>query len=101
MKLIDVDKLGLHKTDRNKYIAPEYADGFNYVVNLIEQAPVVNQWISVEDKLPNDNERILCFDPSLTESNLGAISVQFGWCCKRKNMNITHWMPLPQLPQKE
>lgn len=97
MKLVDVDELGLRKQDRTKYAVPEYADGFNYVVDLIEKAPATYEWISVEDRLPNDNERILCFDPSLTKSSLGAISVQFGWCCKRKNMNITYWMPLPQL----
>ena len=58
------------------------------------------EWISVEDRLPNDNDRVLCFDPNSIDSNLGAVSVQFGWCCKCKHMNITHWMPLPEAPKK-
>lgn len=59
------------------------------------------EWISVDERLPEDNERVLCFDPTLAESNLGAVSVQFGWCCKRRNLSVTHWMPLPEPPKQK
>jgi hypothetical protein len=42
--------------------------------NTADVAPRA-EWISVEERLPDDNERVLCFDPTLAESNLGAVSV--------------------------
>jgi hypothetical protein len=57
------------------------------------------EWIDVKDRLPEDNERVLTFSESLSQSSLGGISVQFGWCCKRRNMDISYWMPLPEPPE--
>ena len=75
--------------DRGQY-EKGYRDG------LLHRA---DEWISVEERLPEDNERVLCFIPDWVESNLGAVIVQFGWCCKRRNMIISHWMPLPEPPK--
>lgn len=44
MKLIDIDKLNLQKQDRTKYVVPEFADGWNALLEKIESAPIVNQW---------------------------------------------------------
>ena len=59
------------------------------------------KWISVKDKLPQDNERVLCFSPTLAKSDIGGIAVQWGWCCKKRTTDITHWMSLPEPPKGE
>jgi len=61
-----------------------------------------NQWISVEDELPPNKERVLLFD----SDGFGVLSGRFSnsmWYLegeKDTNANITHWMPLPKAPQK-
>ena len=59
------------------------------------------EWISVKDRLPEDNARVLCFSPSLDKSDIGGISVQWGWCCQKRNTDITHWQLLPEPPKGE
>lgn len=59
------------------------------------------EWINVSERLPEDNQRILTFSPSLAKSEIGGITVQWGWCCKRRNMDISHWQPLPPVPEAE
>jgi hypothetical protein len=65
------------------------------------------KWISVKDRLPEKNDRYLCYD-----DNQGYSQV-FEWY-KNFNLNewdwfdvvnqdfhVTHWMPLPEFPQAE
>lgn len=58
------------------------------------------EWIDVNERLPNDDERVLTFSKSLSYSTLGGIAVQWGWCCKKKSTDISHWMPLPEPPKE-
>ena len=58
------------------------------------------EWISVKDRLPMKNYRVLVYRPEMKESDVGAVSVQFGWNCRRKKTDITHWMPLPEPPSE-
>lgn len=58
----------------------------------------MSEWISVKDRLPMKNDRVLVYRPEMKESDVGAVSVQFGWNCRRKKTDITHWMPLPAPP---
>ena len=46
------------------------------------------------------NDRVLVYRPEMKESDVGAVSVQFGWNCSRKKTDITHWMPLPEPPKE-
>ena len=41
-RLIDADKLGIGKANREVFTVPEYADGWNSAVELIENAPTVD-----------------------------------------------------------
>ena len=63
------------------------------------------EWISVEDRLPEDNETVLTID---TESKMEVCFYQTEWkgvfqryCGFVKIFNITHWMPLPEAPKGE
>ena len=58
------------------------------------------EWISVKDRLPMKNDRVLVYRPEMKESDVGAVSVQFGWNCRRNKTDITHWMPLPEPPKE-
>ena len=61
----------------------------------------MNEWISVKDRLPEANIRVLTFSPSLENSSIGGVAVQWGWCCKQRNTDISHWMLLPAPPKEE
>lgn len=91
MRLIDADKL--------------VEIGMIHMVSLsdIRDAPTVDAvpvgWISIQDKLPERNERVLTFAPSRIDSDIGPVSVNWGWVCgSRAHKDVTHWMPLPQPP---
>lgn len=58
------------------------------------------EWISVKERSPEPNERILAYCPNMTEADIGPVSVQWGWTCKRKRSDISHWMPLPESPNE-
>lgn len=81
--------------------------GFN--VGQIEEAlraipaASVPQWISVKDRPPEDNDRVIAFRPYEAEVSAYRYSVMWGWALKTSvsHSGITHWMPLPEPPQGE
>lgn len=69
---------------------------------VVKAAPAVNRWIPVEDDLPEEDVSVLCY------MRIGEIVVMEyggdGWYCGVTRYNpraVTHWMPLPELPEKE
>lgn len=81
----------------------------------------MQEWISVNDKLPEDDLpkdstklqiKVLVCDIKGNKSNVRTLTRQ-RWVSNYKTMeyhpwewskdarNITHWMPLPELPRKE
>lgn len=74
----------------------------------------VNQWISVEDRLPNENTLVLCYARSTTgEGNsyfLGALAHGEFWflkvndighvSCPVLHWEVTRWQPLPEPPKE-
>ena len=74
----------------------------------------MNDWISVKDRLPTDNNPYLVFAPmyqggsSSSQKNYGGVmfatytngnwSIEVGYY-KRPNC-VTHWMPLPEPPEE-
>lgn len=80
--------------------------GFN--VGQIEEAlravPAVSvpQWISVKDRLPDDNDRVIAFRPYEAEVSAYRYCVKWGWSLKTSMSynGITHWMPLPEPPEE-
>ena len=64
--------------------------------NLIDSGVTVQEWISVEDRLPKPFESVLVFRD-------GKISIDYnegnGWFAYDFNgKRVTHWMPLPLAP---
>ena len=66
---------------------------------LISNGVTVQEWISVNDRLPNPFESVLVFRD-------GKISIDYnegnGWFAYDFNgKRVTHWMPLPEMPKGE
>ena len=76
-------------------ITPPY--GYENLADfLISNGVTVQEWISVEDGLPNPFESVLVFRD-------GKISIDYnegnGWFAYDFNgKRVTHWMPLPLAP---
>jgi hypothetical protein len=84
MRLIDADALKL-------------TGDISEIVEEIMDAPTVDQWIPVSERLPKqeDADRGLCV--LWWNKSLGcAERVPWGW----KSSSFTHWMPLPAAPRK-
>ena len=73
---------------------------------LIEDAPAVQRWIPVSERLPKVRQRILVYCESKTiEMHVTACTYMGGYLgheqFSRHVRNVTHWMPLPEPPKGE
>ena len=77
---------------------------------LIEDAPTVNGWISVKDRLPEMYKAVLGYAPY--HNNVWAVTMRengewYIWSPVSRRYDpdfegpITHWMPMPEPPEKE
>lgn len=71
---------------------------------LIEEAPAVQQWISVKDRLPEEYETVLAYDGDCVEPSVFYGDYGFYELDKYEAdplCGVTHWMPLPEPPKGE
>lgn len=62
----------------------------------------MSEWISVKDRLPEPNIRVLCYAPSRFGYGDFDICIVYGWkCCPDRHYGVTHWMPLPEPPEEK
>lgn len=110
MRLIDADALYRKvKTECNPYGKPTigFEDGIR-VMNWIEQSPTVDEWISVNDKLPPAAETVLFTGTNLVGERFRAQTGYYNlevWVAENigivnATFTVTHWMPLPELPKE-
>ena len=69
---------------------------------LLDSGVTVQEWISVKDRLPEDQEEVLV----CTRSKNGIRNIDKGYMAidrfiHRGCAEVTHWMPLPQPPKGE
>lgn len=72
--------------------------GANKVISRIKAAPVADtdlEWISVYERLPEEDERVLAYFPDMAGSDC-EIQISKGWAL---NKFVSHWMPLPDSPE--
>ena len=72
------------------------------VDHLIDHGVTIQEWISVKDRLPEDQEEVLV----CTRSKNGVRNLDKGYMAidrfiHRGRAEVTHWMPLPQPPKGE
>lgn len=109
MRLIDCDALkkDWSMADRcedcpQKVIACQYDQDFTRmdICQMLDDAPTVGGWISIEDRLPDDARRVLC----CTKTQKGNYNIVIGyymgglWRCGM-NSNVVYWMELPRVPE--
>ena len=64
---------------------------------LIEHGVTVQEWISVDDRLPKNSDNVLvCHNNGLVTTNAWLGS---NWWLNNERNQITHWMPLPEPPE--
>ena len=87
--------------------------------HLIMNGVTVQEWISVDDRLPKETERYLAVKKRIAPDYLGGnrtdiIILRFfvdkgfrmpthipDWINEEINEEVTHWMPLPEPPKGE
>ena len=67
--------------------------------------PKFGEWISVKDRLPEDNTNVLVYRGSLisvyTYIGHNEWEDDYGYWSRTDDDGITHWMPLPEPPKEE
>lgn len=69
---------------------------------LIAHGVTVQEWISVNDRLPEDQEEVLvctCSKKEIRNIDKGYMAIDH--FIHRGVAEVTHWMPLPKLPKGE
>ncbi len=81
-------------------------DGKKKILNITDHSVAVNkmvqnQWISVEDRLPEEDTRVFVY--LVSERSYTEIDTDRMACGKwvRWGSDVTHWMPLPEPPKGE
>ena len=72
MRLIDADALGIGKAKREAFTVPEYADGWNSAIEIIDKAPTIDI-------------------DSPTRSQFKRMAVQLGYEPVIRCKNCVHW----------
>lgn len=72
-----------------------------FVMNLLAHGVTVQEWVSVDDRLPEDDEVVIIF----TDKNFVYAGELIGdtWFLDNDNWTetVTHWMPMPDPPKGE
>ena len=61
------------------------------------------KWISVKDKLPEPLSQCLVYSPRRNNARKieTATYTKLGWITATYFPEVTHWMPLPELPEED
>ena len=105
MRLIDADELQIKLASLSRLARSDAQKSLlGRVLYIIDQMPTITmpQWISVEDKWPQNGEWILAY---LSDGNMisGSYYDAMGFALDyhyEGQGEITHWMPLPEPPDK-
>ena len=57
-------------------------------------------WISIDERKPEDGQRVLTYSKSGKQNVARYIERMDGFIAAG-NITVTHWMPLPESPEKE
>ena len=66
---------------------------------LVAKGVTVQEWISVEDRLPEQGEEAICIAAD-GDMMIGKYT-EWGWMFPCYFEELTHWMPLPESPKGE
>ena len=120
--LNEVQETGVNEIPAGFGYTSEYVNNEEVASHLISHGVTVQEWISVDDRLPEDSGYYLVvyrdkYNGSISiafdmyvKCNIGEwwesefacdITKQFLWATRLQEQEVTHWMPLPQPPKGE
>lgn len=103
MRPIDADALALEI--KRWFVIPDNRKTMKDAIDHAETIDYVprQQWISVKDRLPDDEKDVLCYlgDAILRFTTVGYL-LDGEWRGDGFPLRyVTHWMPLPEPPKEE
>lgn len=117
MRLIDADALLHELIEMVRYSAGEYKYGIEAAKLVVIDAPTVAKdinapnnggWISVKDRLPEDETIVIAYvQHKIGWKRMFAWHGVYGWHSSDPDFDdkdsdyVTHWMPLPENPEVE
>ena len=97
MARMDVREKLVNVVKRASYLClPSNTQDFHinmFVTDLIAHGVTVQEWISVKDMLPEENEIILAWVAACRD-------LHFCFGSEVSGLEVTHWMPLPEPPEE-
>ena len=101
MRAIDADAL---KKELAPYEENDFSQQIDVILEIVDAQPTLtppNEWISVEEKLPEKDGSYLVHSGKSNTVYAAHFGKRDGrWSGKSKNLFITHWMPMPELPER-
>ena len=103
----------------DRFVYDEWYGNGDIAEKLISNGVTVQEWISVDDRLPDETGRYLAVKKRIAPDELGGnrtdiVILRFfvddgfrmpihipDWINEKINEEVTHWMPLPELPKGE
>lgn len=91
-------------------VACEKELGDDTVVLIQQFESQIPKWISVEERLPEDVEYVLCWYKDEFGGEWSTVGMKVQWGCgwdldiddgSGRNLTVTHWMPMPEPPKEE
>jgi len=107
-----LESVRIHERDRNEKInklCTEPADSIgaaaiDYAIRVLQESrPDPGGWISVSNRLPEENEKVLLYScEEGVEAGLLRYDGDYQLCsCSLEQDDVTHWQPLPKPPGKD
>ena len=110
MRLIDADAL-IEKINkikmRNSIDIDDFTCGkvsaLNCAIDIIRDSQTIGGWISVKDRLPEEDKEVLAYNGAYMIIAAYATNPTKYWYTITGSVTrtITHWMPLPEPPKEE
>lgn len=103
----------------DRFVYDEWYGNGDIAEKLISNGVTVQEWISVDDRLPDETGRYLAVKKRIAPDELGGnrtdiVILRFfvdkgfrmpthipDWINEEINEEVTHWMPMPELPKGE
>ena len=101
----------------DRFVYDEWYGNGDIAEKLISNGVTVQEWISVDDRLPDETGRYLAVKKRIAPDELGGnrtdiVILRFfvddgfrmpthipDWINEEINEEVTHWLPLPKLPK--
>ena len=110
MRLIDADELIKTLESFMDLPDPGYAMGIGRAIWLVKDAPTIPapQWISVEDRLPEEQKEVLIYLPEYDSVEMASLFTIPSMNLREWVQNedaymldeVSYWMPMPEPPEK-